>query len=648
MAAKSAALQVRADVVATDNKALSKAMADALRETPSLRAPAKARAVPKVDAERLKVRTDLIESPDADPAGFERILGESDLTSINYLDRGRRAAAAVCRIRSPSLGGEWSGTAFLVGPRLLMTNHHVLGNRNEASQAEAEFGYEHDVDGVLKRPDSFNLSPHEVFFTDPDLDVTFVSVAPLSDLGVPLERYGRLPLLPLSGKGIDKEWVTIIQHPGGGPKQISIRSSRIVSLAGKGIRGLDPERFIHYLTDTEPGSSGAPVVNDQWQVVALHHKAVPAPPDPARPDAEPVWVGNEGVRISAIYKALERCRFSDENAARVLERLEAALGLTPAPAPAAGEAAFEKDGKPYKPVRWTQPGVGYNPNFLSEQIDLAPIYAGELARGNVAPLLNGTDHELDYNHFSVVVQAKRKFALLTAVNIEGGKLIHPGERSSSWRRDARMDEAFQPAGEFYEKDLGTDKIQFSRGHMVRRLDPAWGAALPDAKAGDQDTFHYTNAAPQFQKYNDVDWGNLEDYVLDRAQTLEKRITVFQGPIFLDDDPLYGASRVGGPWRIPLSFWKIAVLQKPGGVIAAAAFINGQVQYVQALYETKVFTNLTPYTVEQLRTRNIQTTIVAVEAATGLDFSVLRPFDAHGSLEATRRTRWIDGPEDIQI
>src|SRR5262249_5818055 len=146
----------------------------------------------------------------------------------------------------------------------------------------------------------FNLQPHEIFFTDPDHDVTFVSVAPLSDNGVPLERYGWLPLLPVTGKSVDREWVTIIQHPNGGPKQIAIRSSRIVLLPQDAVRGVSVERFIHYLTDTEPGSSGSPVLNDQWQVVALHHKAVPAPS--SDPDAPTEWIGNEGVRVSAIYK----------------------------------------------------------------------------------------------------------------------------------------------------------------------------------------------------------------------------------------------------------------------------------------------------------------------------------------------------------
>ena len=74
----------------------------------------------------IDMRKDLLESPASDPMGYERIIGESDLTAINYLDRGRRAAAAVCRIRVPADGGEWYGTGFLVGPRLLLTNRASL------------------------------------------------------------------------------------------------------------------------------------------------------------------------------------------------------------------------------------------------------------------------------------------------------------------------------------------------------------------------------------------------------------------------------------------------------------------------------------------------------------------------------------------
>ena len=360
-------------------------------------------------------------------------------------------------LRSPSDGGAWYGTGFLVGPRLLLTNHHVIANADEASQCEAEFGYESDIDGVVREPVRFNLRPHEIFYTNSELDVTFVAVTPLSDEGVPLHRYGRLPLIPLSGKAISGEWVTIIQHPGSEPKQIAIRASQIITLEPKVALGIDPDKFIHYSTDTEPGSSGAPVFNDQWQVLALHHKAVPAPTKPgttAEESAKQVWIANEGVRISAIFNLLERKRFTDLQAGLVLDKLDTSLGLTPlSQGVAVGEALLEADRTPLPVTRWA--GVsGYDATFLSERIDLGAIYAPVLAKGEVAPLLDGSGHELTYHHFSTVIHADRKFPLITAVNIDGDRLIHPGKRKDTWRRDARIADQYQPAGNFYEKEQG--------------------------------------------------------------------------------------------------------------------------------------------------------------------------------------------------
>jgi endonuclease G len=648
----------RKDIVATNSALLSAAVEKVAGTASTFVAPAdRRRRRDRARADkRIEVRKDLLEPTRADPNGYERIIGDSDLMSINFLDRGKRASAAVCRIKVPSDGGAWYGTGFLVGPRLLMTNHHVLGNKAEASQAEAEFGYEHDLDGVLCEPVRFNLRPHEIFYTNAELDVTLVAVTPLSEEGVPLHRFGRLPLIPLSGKAIGGEWVSIVQHPGGDPKQIAIRASQVISLDPAVVAGIgvDLDHFIHYSTDTEPGSSGAPVFNDQWQVLALHHKAVPAPGTANIKGKAPVWIANEGVRISAIFQLLERNRFADPDAGAALDRLDTSLGLNPmdpiAPPP---ETMFEADRSPLPLTRWN--GVdGYDENFLSAKIDLATIYAPILAAGKVAPLLDGSGHELAYHHFSSILHAERKFPVLTAVNISGARLIHPGDRKDTWRQDARIAKEFQPDGEFYEKSKGKDPVQFSRGHQVRLLDPCWSdlpnaaQGLAESRLGAEDTFHYTNAAPQVQHYNDIDWGNLEDYLLDKAQTVEKRLTVFTGPIYRSDDPLYGKDRKGGPWRVPLSFWKVAVLQKSATKIAAAAFIVGQTQYVQALYEAKVFSGLKPYTVDEMRSRRIQTTVAAIEAETGLDFSAVRPFDAQGALESTRQTRWINDIGDVVI
>lgn len=652
---------VRNDVVYTNDATLSNALkaAKSAAKEGAERAPQIAGATLEEMAEkspdstqRFINRSNFVEPVASDPTGLERVIDESDLTSINYLDRGRRIAAGVCRIRVPAAGGEWYGTGFLVGPRLLITNNHVLASMTEASQGEAEFDYEHDIDGVLKSQVSFNLCPHEVFITDTDLDVTLVGINPLSDGGVPIDRYGWLPLLPPSGKAVHGEWVTIIQHPNGGPKQISIRSNQILKLDDKSMGKDYLDKFIHYRTDTEPGSSGSPVVNDQWQVVAVHHKAIAEPQaDATKP---PKFIGNEGVRVSAIYNWLERHRLEDPNAQHALDRLEGALGFPPTSPASSGTdiASKESDGSPYRPGRWPPgPDIGYDPDFFPKKsVNLSDIYKKFENAGDLAPLLDGSGSELKYRHFSVVVHKARRFALLTAVNINvsEGKLQKPGKRPSTWRQDGRMAPVYQPDGAFYEKARGSDKVQFSRGHLVRRFDPCWGDTPNDGLRADEDTFHYTNAAPQHQAYNDIDWGNLEDYVLAKALTSEKKMTVFQGPIFRDNDPWYGRDRTGGPWQIPLSYWKIAVLEKEKDQIVAAAFIVGQTQYVQALYEGKIFAGLKPYRIEDIRSRKIQTTIKTIEDETKLDFSAIREFDSQSALESTRQTRWINSFKDIAI
>jgi endonuclease/exonuclease/phosphatase family metal-dependent hydrolase len=57
------------------------------------------------------------------------------------------------------------------------------------------------------------------------------------------------------------------------------------------------DKVLRYRTDTEPGSSGSPVFNNDWQLVALHHAGY-------REDGGTAV--NEGIRISAIVAHLMR------------------------------------------------------------------------------------------------------------------------------------------------------------------------------------------------------------------------------------------------------------------------------------------------------------------------------------------------------
>lgn len=250
---------------------------------------------------RRETRSQLFELV-GDPAALERVIGTNDLLPASFLERGARTARAIARIevRGPTGDLRGHGTGFLIGDDLLMTNHHVLASAAEARRSLATFDYEDDVDGTPKPAVTFRLAPEQAFCADEALDYAIVAVQPSSLDGKPLARYGFCPLLSPSGKALETEWVNIIQHPRGNSKQVTIRENQISKT-----RGAD---FIHYLADTDPGSSGAPVFNDQWLVVALHHAGVPA-----RPTGGPLdsltgvkWVANEGVRISSIAAHLAK------------------------------------------------------------------------------------------------------------------------------------------------------------------------------------------------------------------------------------------------------------------------------------------------------------------------------------------------------
>ena len=88
----------------------------------------------------------------------------------------------------------------------------------------------------------------------------------------------------------------IVQHPEGGYKKVTIQENEVLQDTGV---------IIHYASDTLGGSSGAPVFNNRWEVIALHHASKKADgltlPDRATP---PDFV-NEGIKISAIAADIE-------------------------------------------------------------------------------------------------------------------------------------------------------------------------------------------------------------------------------------------------------------------------------------------------------------------------------------------------------
>src|SRR5262249_30544637 len=238
----------------------------------------------------------------------ERIIGSSDLVDINYLELAIAIGRGVARVQ---IGNEY-GTGFLVGPGLAMTNHHVIEDKNDARNAVFQFDYQDNASGALLPRQDFRTDVSTFFLTNEELDFTLVALASTSRGNASISSYPWTKLIGDTGKAEKGDPLNIIQHPRGGLKQIAFRENDVIEIPdGK-------KEFLYYTTDTEPGSSGSPCFNDQWELVALHHSGVPelnAKEQILRKDKQVwrkgtdpegliYWIGNEGARVSAIVAAL--------------------------------------------------------------------------------------------------------------------------------------------------------------------------------------------------------------------------------------------------------------------------------------------------------------------------------------------------------
>lgn len=544
----------------------------------------------------------------ADALAIERIIGASDLVPINFLAKGLAASRPVCRIQIRNASGRvvGFGTGSLVAPGLLMTNNHVLPTAASAVRSLAEFDFEDDIDAMPKPTRLFKLLPDTVFVTDERLDFTLVAVAPTTADGTTLASYGFLRLSDDPDKLLKGEYVSVIQHPEGNTKQIALRENQVV--------WFDAD-FLHYETDTQPGSSGSPAFSDDWFVVALHHSGVPrtdaqgnwlkkdgTPWRPGDDDDAIDWIANEGVRISRIFAHLEAS--NDPMAAKALSLLRSAGG-GPETVPVAPPGTDDGTAEPVSPAPLERAKV-VRDRDPADYEDRRGYDEAFLGRDAVVPLPPaGADEEvLAYENFSIVHSLSRKLARLTVVNIDGvtWKSIKR-RRPDVWAYDPRIDERDQAGRELY------DGTRYDFGHLVRRQDACSGA---DPRQGERDTFHLTNAAPQDHELNTGPWNDLENHVLDTIKLSRQRVSVLTGPVFRDDDPV----EFGHP--IPQDFFKIVAYLDEDGRLAAAGWVQRQPEGTVPTEAAARFVGRFPAW---------QVPIATIAAMTGLDLGPLVEADA---------------------
>lgn len=249
----------------------------------------------------------------------EALLGTNDLVEWNFLDRCMCVSRPVCRIIVPRPEGTLRATGFLIAPGVLLTNHHVLKDPSWAASATIEFGYRYNIAGEIGRVEIFDLAPSSFFVADEPLDFAAVAVAPRSRTGANIADFSFLRLHAETGKLTEGDFVTILQHPDGAPLQIALRENKVTEV--------DPAKpVIWYHADTAHGSSGSPVLNDSFQLVALHSagrirrdangnyalrngKFVASVE--GLKDSDVIWEDNMGIRVSQLAPAIRARAVAD-------------------------------------------------------------------------------------------------------------------------------------------------------------------------------------------------------------------------------------------------------------------------------------------------------------------------------------------------
>jgi endonuclease G len=615
----------------------------------------KARTARVTEMNSAKRIIDFVAGPAAERAALdgdgalERILGTNDLMNINFLEKGTVASRSVGRISICNAAGNviGFGTGFLVSPRLLLTNNHVFGDAATAANSFVEFNYQLDLSGRPASTVTFSFEPTAAFVTSKKLDYTIVAVRETSDNGKStLSEFGHLTLSGTPGKTLDANYLTIIQHPSGQLKQIALRENQLIKTL---------EEFLWYATDTAPGSSGACVFNDSWQVVALHHSGVPATDangnwlavdgsvwTPAMGDQKVKWLANEGVRTSSIVGDLMKVA-NNPLIAALLKTAGAISAPTPGPeitvvraSDDASAAAIDAMG-----MAATQEKISIDPNY-DDRHGYDPAFLGTGVRRVALPKLSNAllkkaalkleddghlPHVLTYHHYSVVMNAERRLAFFTAVNIDGTKAFRLKRETDKWFYDPRIDRGHQIGNELYKAN------KLDRGHLVRRLDPAWGDSKTIAKVANDDTFHWTNCSPQHEEFNQGNelWAGLEDYVLDKADDENFKVTVFTGPILRTSDRTHPGTEV----QVPDDFWKVVVAVTPERKLSATGYVVSQKKLITPDIAEAAVGPFGAY-------RTFQVPISRVAQETGLDFGKLVNYDPLAAEVTNTESSFVTG------
>jgi hypothetical protein len=228
---------------------------------------------------------------------LERVFGYDRYNTLTWYRNGLTRCRAVGQVQNLNEYGV--GTGFVVSgkslhpalpDRVFITNSHVVPEGLAPEQAIVFFrGLEPDLTAQ-----GFRVA--RLWWRDPSrspgLDTAILELESVPDAIEPLLLAPRLPTLD----GDTPQRAYVIGHPRGlNQPQFSLQDNLLLDY---------DSTYVHYRSPTEPGSSGSPVFDDKWALIALHHAG--ATDTPRLNQRGGSYAANEGIRLSAIVEAVRQ------------------------------------------------------------------------------------------------------------------------------------------------------------------------------------------------------------------------------------------------------------------------------------------------------------------------------------------------------
>jgi DNA/RNA endonuclease G (NUC1) len=226
---------------------------------------------------------------------YEKVYGQTPYKSMRWLLKALKISKSIVRLGPDKYNGTGTGFVFegswisekYKDNKYIMTNAHVCSDdaavRNQFPNPDAP----EDIVATFLGKGSADLADEikclRVAWTSPpsELDATLIEIESFPNDLEPIDVSKRNP--PVSENGDSR--LNILGHPKGLDMRVSLQDNTFVE---------QDDTYVWYKTPTDGGSSGSPVFNQDWKLVALHHASSSAKR------------ANEGIRIDVLLEAIRK------------------------------------------------------------------------------------------------------------------------------------------------------------------------------------------------------------------------------------------------------------------------------------------------------------------------------------------------------